>query len=84
MRLAITRLKKRIAEFNALDLSKMNSRQDPELVGIGRGIDDTLAKVFGEGTAQYSRYRRAAAAGGEPLVSNSINGPSPQVRLTHF
>ena len=55
--LGIDRLRKRIAEIELLDPSKLE-KYSPEVDALQAQIDDTLSRIFGPMTDKYSRYRR--------------------------
>jgi len=60
LRAGIERIEKRIEELTAFDPSKMQVDHPPELAGIETAIQTTLARVFGDGTADYKRFLPAA------------------------
>jgi len=60
MRVGITRLNRRIADLEALDPEAVQQRWAPEVKALQTSIEESLSAVFGHGTVQYNRYRRAA------------------------
>src|SRR5262245_7043135 len=52
----ITRLQKRVEELTAFDPQKMTQNYPPELQALSTAIQTTLARVFGEDTADYRRF----------------------------
>ena len=56
MRNAIPKLRRRIDELRALDPTKLQKRGDPRFEAIQNKANDTLAEIFGVGTAQYNKY----------------------------
>ena len=60
IRNGIARLNKRIAELSAFDPSKMTEGNPPELKGLETSIQTTLARIFGEDTADYDLFSPAA------------------------
>jgi predicted nucleotide-binding protein len=60
MKVGITRLNRRIAELEALDPNSVQQRRAPEVNALQTSIEESLSAVFGHGTVEYNRYRRAA------------------------
>ncbi|NPV22689.1 nucleotide-binding protein [Bradyrhizobium sp. 81013] len=61
MQRGIERIKQRIDDLNRFDVGQIVSEKNPpELTGLGSSIDQTLARIFGEGTYDYERYKDAA------------------------
>src|ERR1700732_654777 len=56
----IARLQKRIEDLEAFDPKKMTERRPPELEGLSSAIKATLARIFGDGTADFRRFLPAA------------------------
>src|SRR5215831_11270471 len=56
----VGRLKKRIEELEAFNPETVQKRWSPEVEALENAINDVLSAVFGHGTAEYIRYRRAA------------------------
>jgi predicted nucleotide-binding protein len=75
IRQGIERLRKRISELEAFDPTSMEDRWSPAAQAIGTAIEETLAKVFGEGTPAYNRYVSAAQLDNRPLIMGG--GPDP-------
>ena len=67
MRAAIPRLKKRIEELREADVNVQNF-SDPALRVLEQKTDDTLAKIFGQDTHEYRRFRIDLYSG--PLYSD--------------
>lgn len=57
LKLAISRLKRRIAEVEALDPNR-EKLYDPALQAMQASIDESLTQIFGASTDRYRRYRR--------------------------
>jgi predicted nucleotide-binding protein len=60
MRAGIERLRRRIAELTAFDVSLISKRADPGIVALETSIEETLQRVFGAGTLEMRRYSSAA------------------------
>jgi predicted nucleotide-binding protein len=71
----IDRLKKRISELEAFDPASVEDRWSSAVQAIGTAIEETLAKVFGDGTPVYNRYASAARLDNGPLIMGG--GPDP-------
>jgi predicted nucleotide-binding protein len=56
----IARLQKRIEDLEAFDPKKMTEKRPPELDGLSNAIKATLARIFGDGTADFQRFLPAA------------------------
>jgi len=56
----IARLQKRIEDLEAFDPKKMTEKRPPELEGLSSAIKATLARIFGDGTADFQRFLPAA------------------------
>jgi predicted nucleotide-binding protein len=68
MRQGIDRLRKRISELEAFEPGSVQDRWSPATRAIETAIEETLAKVFGEGTPAYNRYDSAATLDNGPLI----------------
>jgi predicted nucleotide-binding protein len=67
-RLDVQRLARRLKaleEFNPA--SVMQRFKDPKVIALEAAIDEALASVFGNGTAEYNRYRGAARLDNGPV-----------------
>ncbi len=60
MRSGITRIKNRIAELDAFDVSSIVKPDDPRISALEISIDETLESVFGADSTKWKRYRPAA------------------------
>jgi len=60
MKVGITRLNRRIAELEAFDPNSVQQRHDSGVKALQTSIEESLSSVFGHGTVEYNRYRRAA------------------------
>jgi hypothetical protein len=71
----IGRLQKRIMELEDFDPSSVLKRfGSPEVAALEAAISETLAAAFGQGTAEYRRYSRAADLDQGPIsVITSFN-----------
>lgn len=56
---AILRLESRIGELRALDITSLSTGDDPPVTALERRIESTLANIYGEGTAGFSRLSDA-------------------------
>lgn len=54
---AIPKLRRRIEELKAFDVSSVKERYDPRLKALEDKIDDVLVGIFGNDTVEYNRYR---------------------------
>jgi predicted nucleotide-binding protein len=52
----IRRLRQRIEELEAFDPNKMTEKHPAELEGLSTAIQTALARIFGDGTADYQRF----------------------------
>jgi predicted nucleotide-binding protein len=82
MKRGISRIQKRIDELDAFAPESISARYSPEVGALETAIDETLAAVFGQGTAAYNRYRGAATLDYGPLVMGSP--PSIQAVRTYL
>ncbi len=61
MRRGIERLEQRVVDLDKFNIGTVQSIDTPpELVGLSKSIEGTLAKCFGENTAEYNRFIGAA------------------------
>ena len=79
IRQGIDRLRKRIAELEAFDPTSVQERWPPETRAIETAIEESLAKIFGEGTPAYSRYDSAARLDNGPLILGGGDDPLHKV-----
>jgi uncharacterized protein (TIGR02391 family) len=56
MRAAIPRLRKRIEELRAVDVSTIQDRGDPRLAALEQKVDATLRDIFGPNTVEYQEF----------------------------
>lgn len=66
MRAGVGRLTKRLDELNGFQPEQMQERNPPELTALSTGILHSLAKTFGDGTADYQRFDGAGALAWSP------------------
>jgi uncharacterized protein (TIGR02391 family) len=59
MRSAIIKLERRIKELKGLDITQLQSGDDPPLLALRASIEETLQEVYGLGTHEYNRYSPA-------------------------
>lgn len=76
MRSGVGRLTKRLEEVDAFNVQAMQERTPPELAALSAGILSSLAKTFGEDTAEYRRFAPAANLQWNPAFAIS-GGPIP-------
>jgi hypothetical protein len=69
MTLGVAKLKRRIAELGEFDPQSVQMRRAPEVQALEARIDETLTSVFGRGTVEFNRYRRATSLDHGPVVS---------------
>jgi hypothetical protein len=80
MRQGIDRLRRRIAELEAFEPTSVNERWAPQTRAIETAVEETLARVFGNGTPDYQRYNSAASLDNAPLIIMG-GGPDPIDRV---
>jgi predicted nucleotide-binding protein len=68
MRRGIERLRSRITELEAFDPNTVRDRSDPRIDSLESGIDETLSRVFGQGSSDYKRYLQAATIDTGPHI----------------
>jgi hypothetical protein len=56
MNAARPKLKRRVDELKAVDISQIQKRGDPALRALEHKIDATLIEIFGNDTIEYKRY----------------------------
>jgi hypothetical protein len=54
MRAGVDRLKRRIADLEAFDTKSSARDDDPRIRALEKSIEETLQRVFGAGTIEYS------------------------------
>jgi hypothetical protein len=59
MRIAISRLKRRIVDLRAFDPATLNDRYDARIGVLECAIDKVLVLIFGVETVEYRRYSNA-------------------------
>jgi predicted nucleotide-binding protein len=74
MRSAISRLRLRIGELEALDPKTVKSRSNPRVKALEISIDETLSDIFGHRTVEYFRYADAAFL---DRASSYLDHPTP-------
>lgn len=82
IRQGIDRLRKRISELEAFDPAGVEQRWSPVTHAIDTAIEETLARVFGEGTPAYNRYHSAAQLDNGPLIMGG--GPDPAYKVQEW
>jgi predicted nucleotide-binding protein len=78
MRAAMAKLRRRVADLEAFDPNRVESRKDPSIESLSKAIDGTLLEVFGADTAEYRRYSAARQIDTAPFLLNGT--PLPLVR----
>jgi Predicted nucleotide-binding protein containing TIR-like domain len=71
---AVPRLRKRIADLEAFDPSKLQQRNDPQIAALQASIEETLIEVFGHDSFEYQRYGRAAHLDSGPVSLGTAFG----------
>jgi hypothetical protein len=59
MRVGIERLGRRVTDLEAFDVASISNGHESSLRALEAAIEETLARVFGQGTADYQRYTPA-------------------------
>lgn len=77
MRNGIERLKKRIEELTEFAPQKITESHPAQLKALSTSIQTTLARIFGEGTADYRRLELAANLQWLPPVMLARSSPVP-------
>lgn len=80
MRQAIERLNQRILEVESFDPSTITRRWDPKVKAIETSIEETLSRIFGDGTPEYRRYIRASGLDHGPIFMGGGEMPPFQVQ----
>jgi len=57
MKAAIPKLKRRLEELQAIDVSTIQKRREPRFDALEQKIDSTLVDIFGNDTVEHRRYR---------------------------
>ena len=60
MRGGIIRLEKRVTDLEAFDVASITGPGDARVTLLAKSIEETLERVFGTGTGDFSRYKDAA------------------------
>jgi predicted nucleotide-binding protein len=68
MRTGISRLKKRIEDLEAFDPNTVPERFHHSVGVLGTAIEETLARVFGKDSEEYSRYSSASRIDNGPMT----------------
>jgi hypothetical protein len=63
----------RIKELEDLNVLSITRPQSPEIVVIKKGVEQTLAEIFGQNTPRFTRFRAAAALEPQPLPASTAN-----------
>ncbi len=83
MRHGIDRLKRRIADLNALDPKSVRRRRSPEVLALQTAIDEAPALAFGHKTVGYFRYQAAAyleTGDGYAKLGRELSGRQSEVQ----
>lgn len=73
MQESIPKIRRRLEELEAFDVSTMIERSDPRIMALEVKYDNTLVEIFGNDTADYDRYsisgldRAGITIGGTPI-----------------
>ena len=67
---AVAKLRKRIADLQAFDPERINSRGDPSIRTLSGAIDNTLVEIFGADTPDYQRFEAAKSIDTAPFYMN--------------
>jgi uncharacterized protein (TIGR02391 family) len=59
MRQGILKIQRRIDELKALNIQKLKSGTDPDLIALQTSIESTLESVFGSASTDFDRYKGA-------------------------
>lgn len=78
MRRGINRLQKRVEEVRAFEPRSVQQRFAPEVKVLGTSIEETLGSVFGPGTIEYNRYRRASQLDAGTMAVGISSGGRPE------
>jgi predicted nucleotide-binding protein len=70
MRAALSKLRRRVADLEAFDPSRVENRKDPGIETLSKAIDSTLLEVFGADTPEYQRYCGAKIIDTAPFLLN--------------
>ena len=70
MRAAMAKLRRRVADLEAFDPSRVEKREDPNVETLSKAIDSTLVEVFGADTQEYQRYSGAKTIDTAPFLLN--------------
>lgn len=68
MRAAVSRLSKRLEELDSFDVQSMKENRPPDLMALETSITRTLARAFGENTADFRRFQSAGELSFKPIV----------------
>jgi predicted nucleotide-binding protein len=77
MRRGIARLNKRIEDVETFEPQSVGGRNAPEVSALSTSIEETLGSVFGAGTIQFNRYRRAADVDPTARLGIVVGGSRP-------
>jgi predicted nucleotide-binding protein len=69
MKVGIARPNRRIVDLEAFDPNSVQQRWAPDVKALQTSIEESLSTVFGHGTVEYNRYRRAAIFDWGPIDS---------------
>lgn len=60
MRAGIYKIRLRVADLQKVNVAALVERGDPNVIALEKSIEETLERVFGGDTREYSRYREAS------------------------
>jgi len=73
MKRGMARIQRRIDDLEAFDPFRVTKRHAPEVTALETAIEETLAAVFGLGTAEYQRYSDAGRLDDGLLIGGGQN-----------
>lgn len=87
MQRGIERLRERIAEIEAFDMTSMTSTHPPAITALQVAVKNTLVRIFGEDTADFRRlseacelqWEAAYGLGDYPALSDYQNGVGEKI-----
>ena len=78
MRSGITKIRRRIAELEGVDITKITRQSHPELGALRTDILSTISDVFGADTVEYELFSPAAHFDTGPVSFNPFGGGEMQ------
>jgi predicted nucleotide-binding protein len=76
MRFGVIAIKRRIADLEAFDPSKIPARGHHDVSALEKRIEETLSDLFGHDTTDFHRYREAASLDNGPHFISAGFGPA--------